>query len=120
MCLHLTKENKDSFIAEEDIVCYKRMFIQGGKLISPFRQHEYTLNKLEESSLSRTEDVKFFRDYYATVQEGLHSFVNLPSAHPCIIIAKCIIPKGAEVYKGLFGDHESYASNQLIITEIME
>lgn len=32
------------------------MLLRGGKLLSPYRGHEYTLNKLEESSLNYIEE----------------------------------------------------------------
>ena len=35
------------------------------------------------------------------------------------VIAKCIIPKGAEYYEGYFCGRKAYASNKLKYTEIV-
>lgn len=146
MCLNLTSDNKDPFIAEEDIVCYK--FLRkntNGTLISPYREFKYKLNEIVTSALLieynqfpstfSYYDVDGVKTSYTStysVEEGLHSFVHIKTAQDAAlsmvglyiddeyIVAKCIIPKYSMVYKGLFNEHESYASNQLVITEILD
>ncbi len=57
------------------------------------------------------------------IEEGLHSFKHRPANYykdSNTIFVKCIIPKGAIYYKGIFDGHISYASNKLTYLEIIE
>ena len=58
---------------------------------------------------------------YNIVNEGLHSYESKYDAirdmsSSCGVVIKCIIPKGAKYYKGLFNTSDSYASDTLKYT----
>lgn len=60
----------------------------------------------------------------SNVNIGLHSFAELESAKDdgCGdgIFAKCIIPKGAHYYEGIFCNRKSYASDRLTYVELIK
>ena len=79
---------------------------------TPYQQFEVKIGETYFSKLDK---------WYNIVEKGLHSFETLKDAKDCRdIIAKCIIPKGSEYYKGMFNDNISYASNKLTYLEIIE
>ena len=60
---------------------------------------------------------------YDSIGKGLHSFESIDTARKNSnddIVAKCIIPKGSEYYKGTFNDNISYASDTLTYVEIIK
>ena len=122
MCL-IVEKNTEEKIAEEDIICYKRIdkysTTKGIKLVSPFQFFEYKLNKLyrttfiprELKSKIGYESGVFYAtceasNYYSTFpyyllkvyQKGFHSYKNIPDEpsfkSECIV--KCIIPAGTK------------------------
>lgn len=131
MCLHIELDTKVK-IANKDIVCYKVVekiknykTTSSDYLFTPYRKMEVKIGEEYET---------YLRSYYLEVNEGFHSFVSLKDAiaekkywkywvtHEYEIV-KCIIPKGAEYYKGRFtmdiGSYDevyyadSYASNKI-------
>lgn len=85
--------------------------------ITPYRHAEVQMGKIYTSDLG-------IKQYSQTdaIHQGLHSFVKSRDAKadgPDVIV-KCIIPKGAEYYEGIFYDMSAYASNQLKYIEIVK
>ena len=54
------------------------------------------------------------------IGQALHSYVDIPTDNVYPYIAKCIIPKGATYYEGIFDERRSYASNKLKYINIIE
>ncbi len=127
MCLSRTTTEKP-MIATEDIVCYKFLKVVDGcssisgktENIAPYQCTKYTLGELNKIAHVR-------RDSYGCVETGFHSFKSVRKAfryaryknigHPGHYVFVCIIPKGAEYFKGHWNDAISYASNQLIVLD---
>ena len=130
MCLVI--KQLEPKIADKDIICYKlveRTKIKG-IYKSSFQGFEYIIRQLYTNNL----DIRFadrviknlcpshpHLGIYA-VEEGMfHSYVsNLNptlSPLPNHALLKCIIPKGAYYYKGVFDESFSYASSQIKILE---
>lgn len=145
MCLVIRdKNNHESKIAKEDIVCYKfmrkglRTFLLFGSrsYISPMYPKNWKLNALQTSRLSssRVEDMLWGDDDsdIVYIEDGLHSFKEIEDVEDYIsnmkvnqrnkyTICRAIIPEGSEYYEGeLRIDGKNcvqYASNQLILTD---
>ena len=91
------------------------------KYVSPYYNFKYKLNKVYKSRLELDQT----RDDALMIENGLHSFANLPHAeyyratgepyHETWIIFKAIIPKGSTYY---INETESIVSNKLKIIEI--
>lgn len=79
---------------------------------TPYQNFPIKLGILYQDKLNRKGD---------RVYKGFHSFVKEQSAmyDGGGVIARCIIPKGSEYYIGTFNGDESYASNQIIVEEII-
>ena len=91
MCFTITTPEK---IAKRDIVCYKRLYKDGGKRLSAHQSSPYRLGRVY-----KTVGFGFSgRDVY----EGRHSYSNLKQAKrfkwDIEVIVKCIIPKGTKYY----------------------
>ncbi len=118
MCL-VTKNPEQT--AKKDITCYKVVLLEGNKLLSFYYGFEYILNNLNETVILYTHDL-IDKDYIA-IEEAFHSFTSLDRAMKFLqvcssysaTIVKCTIPKGAKFYQ----DNECFASNQLIIKQIL-
>ena len=118
MCL-LT--NNPEHIAKEDITCYKVVFLEGNKLLSFYYGFEYILNNLYTTGILSTRDL--IEKDYIYIERAFHSYISLDSAMKFLqkhtfsnaVIVKCIIPKGAKFYQ----DYECFASNQIIIKQIL-
>ena len=54
------------------------------------------------------------------IEQALHSYAEIPEDEKFPYIAKCIIPKGAIYYEGIFERRRSYASNKLKYINIIE
>lgn len=118
MCLLTTQQVPQ--IAEEDITCYK--------VISPdmtslyYTEFKWELDKLYETEIeccSRwdfTEVSQAFHSY-KTLQDLMHGYFK--SLSPCMMV-KCTIPKGSEYYLGKQGEMDGYASNKIIVNEILD
>ncbi len=102
------------------------MLARGDIYISPYRQAPYKLGKRYESKL----DVPFQYEFYDAyrIECGLHTFVNISQAlyrietaysRDMLVVVKCRIPKGSTYYKGTFGMAQSYASDALILDEVV-
>lgn len=116
MCLH-TKQ-KEVKIAKKDITCYK---VMNPNMTSWFHtEFKWKLGKLYETEMD-------FCPVYKTVSQAFHSYKTLQdlmygyfqSLSPCMMV-KCTIPKGSEYYSGKQGEMDGYASNQLIVNEILD
>lgn len=116
MCLH-TKQ-KEVKIAKKDITCYK---VMNPDMTSWFHtEFKWKLGKLYKTKMD------YCPEYY-TVSQAFHSYKTLQdlmygyfqSISPCIMV-KCTIPKGSEYYSGIQGEMNGYASNQLIVNEILD
>jgi hypothetical protein len=115
---------------KEDIACYKVVYVYEymGKeyLGTPYHRAAVKIGRAYHSQIGycRLRDI---------VQEALHSFAKLKDArHECKLwnaiggeyrIAKCIIPKGAEYYEGIFmpgrGD-KCYASSAIKYVKLLK
>ena len=119
MCL-LTTQKKVK-IAEEDITCYK--------VINPdMTSLYYTEFKWELGKLYETERQCRSKWDVSEVSQAFHSYQSLmddltyayfESLSPCMMV-KCTIPKGSEYYLGKQDAMDGYASNKLIINEILD
>ena len=146
MCLSV--KNLTRNVAETDIVCYKMLltvkdtnntcsgfFIEqmnGAEYLSPYRHAPYDIGKRYESTLDIPKKSYSMDDDYS-VHNGLHTFSelsdaimirNLTNKNFGPVVVECRIPKGAEFYSGIFeniytGSAKSYASNSLIVDEVV-
>lgn len=118
MCL---VTNNPEQTAKEDITCYKVVFLEGNKILSLYQCFEYILNNLYTTVISYTRDV--VEEDYICIERAFHSYTSLDyamrflQAHAIYgaAVVKCIIPKGTKFYQ----DYECYASNQIIIKQIL-
>jgi len=142
MCLDLNPNQRQSKIAEDDIICYKvldKNYVHD-KLTTIFKRSVVNIGKLYTSEFTFNHDS-------TSVQMGLHSFVHEDDAKKLMeyvnryksnnehelnkfaVVVKCIIPKGSSYYEGNFEYYtdlgreaqnvDSYASNVLIYNEII-
>lgn len=106
MCLNPTHSKVK--IAEKDIIVYKRLKIQGNRLLSPYTFFEYKLNK-EYTVKTKLSD-KTLRE----VNRGLHAYQTEQKAkdtkYPSDAIYIAKIPRGA-IYK--LGTNDDIVSNKL-------
>lgn len=118
MCLLTTQQVPQ--IAEEDIICYK--------VISPdMTSLYYTEFKWELGKLYETEIECCSKWVFTEVSQAFHSYKSLldlmygyfKSLSPCMMV-KCTIPKGSEYYLGKQGEMDGYASNKIIVNEILD
>jgi len=128
MCLDILKPKhpdkiSEPKIAKKDIVCYKvfRLFSEG-RIESPYQNVDYELKKKKKSNL-----VCYMNPVTQSVNIGIHSFIHLDDAidesndwstHGMVVV-KCVIPKGAKYYTGVFGLNPCRASSELIPIEII-
>lgn len=126
MCLTIEKD-QSPLIAEEDIVCYKSVYLRDGYLYTLFQQSYVKIGQTYHSELEV---------YNNTVETGLHSNISLYDTNilttsfdflfsfQVAIMVKCIIPKESIYYKGIFEFRgflfESYASDTLTYVEILK
>ena len=115
-------------IADKDIVCYKlvkRTKIKG-IYKSNFQRFQYVIRKLYTNNVDIRFAKKSIQRYFYTgfykIEEGMfHSYTS--SMYPILgpssyyTLLKCIIPKGAYYFEGLFNHFPSYASSQIKILE---
>lgn len=134
MCLSLTEKQSTPFIAANDIVCYKHLLVSvhENKYCTPYYKLEVVLNKIYSSILGVIKDGEAPHVY--CVEEGMHSFENITDCEEDMFscftdnvivpekraIAKCIIPKGSEYYKGDFFSSNAYASTEIKYLEIID
>lgn len=120
MCLKTSQTRP--LIADKDITCYK--LLKKG-MHSCCYDFTWELGQLYHSRI----EVEYSPYEHSTViQKAFHTYAfcdtvkraYCSSACACMIV-KCTIPKGAEYYCGMHtGNDYGFASNQLIINEIMD
>ena len=116
-------------IADKDIVCYKlvkRTKIKG-IYKSNFQRFEYVIRQLYTNNLDirfANKSIKhyFYRCFYKIEEDMFHSYISnlypvILSPLPHCALLKCIIPKGAYYFEGIFDYSPSYASSQIKILE---
>lgn len=118
MCLY-TKQ-KEVKIAKKDITCYK--VINPDMTSLYFTEFNWVLGKLYETEIECcskwdfNEVSKSFHSY-KTLQDLMHGYFK--SLSPCMMV-KCTIPKGSEYYLGKQDEMDGYASNKIIVNEILD
>lgn len=148
MCLKIF--NNQVQVAEQDITCYKFLLsqrhsdIEDQRFISPYQTFEYELGKEYSSNLQvHTFDYDLAFDYAdvnaieRVVEEGFHTIPSEEVARKIVkykntlhsykrdnrkpyVVVKCIIPKGASYYTGMWQYNQSYASNKLKVVEVLK
>ena len=120
MCL-ITKMT-EPIIAEKDITCYKIIRKDMSSYFYPIFKWE--IGKIYTSWLGVLEDIG--NGNSNVIHQAFHSYATLEalkmvyykSIVPCLTV-KCTIPKGSRVYKGRHDYIEGYASDQLIVNEVI-
>jgi len=120
MCLR-TEQNKPQ-VATKDIICYK---VISKDMTSLYHyDFKWTFGKMYYSLIEAINDTKdcdskeIYQAFhsYETLEDLKKAYFTVTS--PCLAV-KCTIPKGSTVYKGSHDDLNGYASNQLIINEVI-
>ena len=119
MCLYTTQ--KKPTIAEKDIICYKIIHKDMTSLYH--KDFKWELGKMYYSWMEAINDIE---DRNKEIHQAFHSYETLEdlkkayfiATSPCLTV-KCTIPKGSTVYKGSHDDLKGYASNQLIMNEVI-
>lgn len=117
MCLVTNMIEPD--IAAKDITCYK--VIRKDMTSLYFNEFEWELGKIYTSWMEAFEN-----PIDNEIHQAFHSYESLEGlkeayymvTEPCLTV-KCTIPKGSKFYRGKHDYIEGYASNQLIINEVM-
>jgi hypothetical protein len=124
MCLH-SPTTPEPLVAEEDIHCYKVLWVEKDRLYAPYQNHYWyrlgELNKIDGWHY------QFDNPERAIVSQGFHTFQqSKPSFDLIETVSKknrhrykafdCIIPKGAKYFKGEWDNGTPcYVSDQLIV-----
>lgn len=119
MCLYTTQEIPT--IAEKDIICYKIIRKDMSSLYHDDFKWEF--GKMYHSWMEAVNDIQ---DRNKEIHQAFHSYETLEDLKkayfsvtvPCLTV-KCTIPKGSTVYSGSHDELKGYASNQLIINEVI-
>ena len=119
MCL--TTKMKVPTIAEKDIICYKVISKDMSSLYHDDFKWEF--GKMYTSWIEAFER-RTNNDY--TIHQAFHSYGTLEGlkeayymvTEPCLVV-KCTIPSGSRFYRGKHDYIEGYASNQLIMNEVI-
>ena len=107
MCLELKSKLTRVQTAKRDITVYKVLRKSPtGNMVTPYKEMLIKLGGTYISRLKRENDGSEM-----IITRGLHSFATLKEAREEFyswggddhIVVKCIIPKGAKYYRGLFG-----------------
>ena len=126
MCLLINQ--LEPKIADKDIVCYKlvkRTKIKG-VYKSSFQEFEYVIRQLYTNNIKIEFSYKLIKPEtifgYFFIEEGMfHSYASnfypILSPLPWCALLKCIIPKGAYYFEGIFDFSPNYASSQIKILE---
>ena len=116
MCL--TTKMKVPTIAEKDIICYKVISKDMSSLYH--NDFKWTFGKLYYSLIEVKDCIskEIYQAFhsYETLEDLKNAYFTVTS--PCLTV-KCTIPKGSTVYKGTHDDLKGYASNQLIMNEVI-
>ena len=119
MCLR-TEQRKPQ-IATEDIICYKIIHKDMTSLFH--KEFKWEFGKVYHTEMTTT---RSFFLMNTMVEQGFHSYSTLKevkdayysSIDPCIAV-KCTIPKDTLYYTGRHGLRKGYASEKIIINEII-
>ena len=124
MCLDLTSKSR-LCIATKDITVYKHVIqIEPNKFVTTYRKQSGKIGKLYRSRMIMGTD---------TVEKAIHSYTNKRYAvldiqdeycrsrrDVCMVLMKCIIPKGAKYIKGKYFIYPTaIASNKLKYVEVL-
>lgn len=117
MCLRTNM--KVPTIAEKNIICYKVISKDMSSLYH--NDFKWTFGKMYTSLIESFEkpfDNEIYQAFhsYETLEDLKKAYFTVTS--PCLAV-KCTIPKGSKVYKGTHDDLNGYASNQLIMNEVI-
>ena len=114
-------------IADKDIVCYK--LVKRTKIKGVYKSNIQRFEYISRQLYTNYFDIKYVdmlikrRYNLSAIEEGMfHSYEN--HLYPVILsplsncaLLKCIIPKGAYYFEGIFDYSPSYASSQIKILE---
>ena len=131
MCLYKDKKyhpHNHPLIAEEDIVCYKRLWVRcDNRIVTPHTHIPIPIKCLQKNKRKRVpfkaEILNKFRFIWRhvlgfgnIVEDGfIHTYSSMPSHYNVFWgdrIFQCIIPKGTKYFIG--EDGEEYASEQIM------
>ena len=106
-------------VAAKDIICYK--VIRQDMTSLYYNEFKWEFGKIYTSWI---EPFKYPTDN--EIHQAFHSYATLEGlkdayymvTEPCLAV-KCTIPKGSEFYRGKHAYIEGYASNQLIMNEVV-
>lgn len=99
-------------IATEDIVCYKRVKIDGNCCLSLYQDFKYEYNKTYSGKSKWILFLKWLLNFYIE-SEGYHSYIDDWVRCHSKANVKCIIPKGSlYIINKFFGE---YCSSSIII-----
>ena len=120
MCLYTTQEIPT--IAKKDIICYKVICKDMSSLFQ--NDFKWEFGKMYYSWMEAVNDIE---DCDKEIHQAFHSYETLEDLKkayfsatcPCLTV-KCTIPKGSEFYKGTHDDLKGYASDQLIVNEVID
>ena len=120
MCL-FTKNKRQR--ATHDIVCYKKISVYNGRVLSPFMFHEIPMQVIEgkEPYIAKGKQMILEYGLGSEMMIGggfIHTYENLSVAYRLAgeddLIIKCVIPKGTYYFKGDDGNcHPSYAARKI-------
>lgn len=137
MCLYTTQ--KEPKMAEKDITCYKVLKIynpewegesgrKGKKtVLQSYYNPKFKWNVDKHYRSRLVIEPRHLTNNYS-VNKAFHAYQTLESAksfcksslkHPGVIV-RCIIPKGAKYCAGQHGNEDGYASNRMIMKEIID
>lgn len=133
MCLTTYSENSKApkpLIAKNDIVCYKAMTIWSNDktVTTPYQSAELPFNKkLTAKGWLFPRKNPVYDGEYSIGDGAFHSYADLRTAIKDLnnfgagnLIFRAIIPAGTKYYEGDFGGAASYASKNIILTDIVE
>lgn len=134
MCLKIGRKDKAQ-IAEEDIVCYKILEVEGKDenqtlipLFHPYKpngpKNIYTLGERNPKITLKPRPCIYDYQHY-NINEGYHSYRSAPvcclGIRPYEVIVECFIPKGSEYYVGRdSAGTKGYTSEELVVKSIIE
>jgi hypothetical protein len=114
MCFVVEYTHPESFIAKEDITCYKVVNYREEKIVSEYKKFVYDIDKLYKLD-------EPLKEINGQIEKGFHSYTKLRIAvgdkTDYQIVIKCIIPKGSVYFISDY--YEEYVADAIIIKEIL-
>lgn len=99
-------------VAEEDIVCYKKLYIYNTLYISPVKDYKYEFDDNDQCIITAKFNVLEVI-FGGSISYGIHSYNYFKNyGIGSIVYLKAYIPKGTRYYEGKFGE---YVSEKLIV-----